>query len=263
MHENNPNDDQADNDPENSEENTDGLLVLVEWMIGGFVGLCVVCLLLAMLAPSTSGRPGTPCLNNLRQVSLAMQNYASSNMHFPPAYIADETGKPIHSWRVLLLPYIEQNELYEKYSFDEPWDGPNNSKLHDEILSAYQCPRAGRGEQGSNSNYMLITGEGTAFDGPNEVSGKDVSDGLSNTLMVIEVADSDTHWMEPVDLPIEEAMARFTDPANAVDCCNHPNQVNISLMDGSTHSLEVPLSAEKLKAIITIDGREVVDIADL
>lgn len=263
MQENSSADDQTDNEAD--EHNNDGLLWLVEWMIGGFIGLCVVCFLLAMLSPQ-QGIPKltrTPCLNNLRQISLAMQNYATARMRFPPAYIADETGKPIHSWRVLLLPYLDQEELYKKYSFDEPWDGPNNFKLHDEILSVYQCPKASRGGHGRNSNYMLITGKGTAFDGPSKISAKDVDDGLSNTLMVVEVANSDTHWMDPVDLPIEEALARLTDPAQAQQCCNHPNQVNISLMDGSTHSLEVPLSTENLKALITVDGGEFVDISDL
>jgi hypothetical protein len=158
---------------------------------------------------------------------------------------------------------LRKKELYNRYSFDEPWDGPNNSKLHDEILSLYQCPSASRGEQGRNSNYMLITGAGTGFDGPNKISYHDVNDGCSNTIMVIEVADSDTHWMEPVDLPIEEAIAHYTAPTNAKQYCNHKEGINFSLMDGSTHWMPVPTSAENLKALITVDGGEIFDVADL
>jgi len=246
-------------------ENNEGLQWLVERLVGGFIGLCVVCFLIALLPtqPELGHRKRTPCLNNLRQISIAMANYSTENMHFPPAYIADETGKPIHSWRVLLLPHLEREDLFLQYSFEEPWNGPNNSKLHDEIVSVYQCPSASRGEQGRNSNYMLITGKGTAFDGDHETTALEVGDGLSNTVMIVEVSNSDTHWMEPVDLPLAQALARFSDPAKAKQCCNHPNEFNISLMDASTHSIEFRISAEKLKAFATIDGGEVIDVTDL
>ena len=184
--------------------------------------------------------------------------------HFPPAYIADENGKPMHSWRVLLLPYMEQGDLFDQYSFDEPWNGPNNSKLHDVLQwPLFECPSVGRGEQGTDTSYMLVTGKGTAFDGDNETTFLDVADGLSNTVLIVEVANSDTHWMEPVDISLDEALARFTDKSKVKDCCNHPGEINVSLMDGSTHVIELPVSAEDLKAIATIDGGEVLDINDL
>ena len=232
-----------------------------------FVLLVIVCFLIGMFLPSVGGprRAGvrTLCLNNIRQLSLAMRNYESVNGHLPPAYIADEDGKPMHSWRVLLLPYLEQEALYNQYSFDEPWNGPNNSKLHDVIVPGFQCSSVGRGEQETNTSYVLVTGKGTAFDGDHETTFREVSDGTSNTLTIVEVANSDTHWMEPVDLPLDEALARFSDPDKAEQCCNHPGTFNISLMDGSTHSIGFPISAENLKALITIDGGEIVNIEDL
>ena len=125
MQENNPNEDPLTTDglEENSDlespelENEDGLQQLMEWAIGGFIGLCVVGFVLALIPSATvrGPHPQTSCLNQIRQFSLAMQNYASANMHFPPAYVADENGKPMHSWRVLLLPYIEQDDLYNRY----------------------------------------------------------------------------------------------------------------------------------------------------
>jgi len=273
MQENNPDEDpqitdglEESSDLESPElENVDGLQQLVEWAIGGFVGLCVVGLVLALI-PVQRGyghRGRTPCLNNVRQIGLAMQNYCASKKHFPPAYIADENGKPMHSWRVLLLPFIEQRALYDQYSFDEPWDGPNNSKLHDVIVPQFQCPSVGRGEQGFNTSYMLVTGQGTGFDGDNETTARDVGDGLSNTVLVVEVANSDTHWMEPADISLDEALARFTDESKVKECCNHHGSINVSLMDGSTHSIWLPISAENLKALVTINGGEVVDITDL
>ena len=68
-------------------------------------------------------------LNNLKQIAMALQCYHQANGCFPPAYIADKTGKPMHSWRVLILPYLDRDDLYKAYNFTEPWDGPNNKKL--------------------------------------------------------------------------------------------------------------------------------------
>ncbi len=89
------------------------------------VTLAVSAILVALLLPLASSTRGTHsgatyCLNNVRQSGLAMQIYHSMHKHFAPAYVADETGKPLHSWRVLLLPMLEQQALYESYDFDEP-----------------------------------------------------------------------------------------------------------------------------------------------
>ena len=69
------------------------------------------------------------CSNSLKNISLALQNYHDTYRTFPAAYVPDKDGEPMHSWRVLILPYIEERNLYDKYDFTEPWDGPNNSKL--------------------------------------------------------------------------------------------------------------------------------------
>src|SRR5262245_23624397 len=67
---------------------------------------------------------------NLRQIGIAVHEYIDHWKCFPPAYLADAAGRPAHSWRVLLLPYLGYEELYKQYDFNEPWDGPNNSRLH-------------------------------------------------------------------------------------------------------------------------------------
>ena len=241
---------------------------LTRQLIDIVVVLAILGFLIGMLLPAV-GTPRTvshssTCLNNIRQIALAMLNYENANGHFPPAYIADENGKPMHSWRVLILPYLEQEALYKQYSLDEPWDGPNNSKLHDIVVPGFQCPAVGRGEQVTDTSYMVVTGKGTAFDGDHGTTFGEVSDGASYTVMILEVANSGTHWMEPVDISLEEALARFTDKSKVKDCCNHPRGcINVSLMDGSTHTITLPISAENLRAIATIDDGEAVDITDL
>ncbi len=95
------------------------------------VVLCLMCLIGLLLpavgSPRQAGRRSI-CENNLRQIALALQNYHQANGCFPPAYVADKNGKPMHSWRVLILPYVGFDDLYKAYDFTEPWDGPNNKK---------------------------------------------------------------------------------------------------------------------------------------
>ena len=97
--------------------------------------------LLVFLAPREP--PGAralraQCANNLKQIAMALHNYAADYQALPPAFVADATGKPMHSWRVLILPYLEQQALYAQYNLSEPWDGPNNIQLLDKVPSYFE-----------------------------------------------------------------------------------------------------------------------------
>ena len=89
-------------------------------MCGGIL----VALLLPAVQASREAARRAQCANNLKQIGLAFHNYHDAHKTFPPAYIPDKDGKPMHSWRVLILPYLEQQALYKRYNFDEPWDSP-------------------------------------------------------------------------------------------------------------------------------------------
>ncbi len=73
---------------------------------------------------SRSAAHRAQCTNNLKQIALAYHNVHSATNTFPPPAIADKDGKPLLSWRVAILPYVEQQELYNKFKLDEPWDSP-------------------------------------------------------------------------------------------------------------------------------------------
>ena len=108
------------------------------------VVIAIIAILVALLLPAVQqareAARRTQCKNNLKQIGIALHSYHDVYKTFPPAYIPDEDGKPMHSWRVLILPFIEQQALYEQYDFNEPWDGPNNSQLANVVISVYQCP---------------------------------------------------------------------------------------------------------------------------
>ena len=132
--------------------------------------LGIALLLLLLLPAVNSAREASrrmQCSNNLRQIALALHNYHDTYGCFPPAYLADRNGKPMHSWRVLILPFIEQSALYQKYDFSEPWDGPKNSKLLSSMPHVYSCPSVARTAAGRSTctSYLAVVGPTTVWPG--------------------------------------------------------------------------------------------------
>jgi hypothetical protein len=144
------------------------------------------------------------CENNLRQIGLALQNYHDTFGRFPALWQTDDTGKIAHSWRVAILPFIEANNDFHHYSYSEPWNSASNSKIATRTgFRLYACP-ADRNHKPGMTNYVAVVGRKTMWPVGGYVREADLINGLSNTIMVVEIGDSDIHWMEPRDLPVEE-----------------------------------------------------------
>jgi hypothetical protein len=141
--------------------------------------------------------------NNLRQLAIAMHNYADSNRSvFPPAAVYDKDGKALLSWRVLILPYIEQEKLFKKFRLDEAWDGPNNKKLLASMPKVYAPPVAGKAKA-NETFYQAFVGPGAGFEGKRGLRmPADYPDGTSNTIMFVEAAKA-VPWSKPDDLPYD------------------------------------------------------------
>jgi len=140
------------------------------------------------------------CAGHLSQIALALHNYQSVFGCWPPAYVADENGKPMHSWRVLILPFLGEQTLYNRYDFREPWDGPHNRRLIGAMPSLYVCPSHAENGTTDRTCYVAVVGPGTAFPGSGTTSSADIRDGPSHTVMVVEAVDADIPWTEPRDL---------------------------------------------------------------
>ncbi|MCH5377127.1 MAG: DUF1559 domain-containing protein, partial [Planctomycetes bacterium] len=177
--------------------------------------LCLViagCLLMCLLPAVQAAREAARrymCVNNLKQISLALLNYHDDYRCFPPAYVADADGKPMHSWRVLILPYIEERSLYDQYDFSEPWDGPNNRKLLSKMPHVYACPSQPRGTNDPAAfatSYVAVVGPRTAWPGVKSTKVADITDGTSNTIMVVELSGQQIPWMEPRDPSLAEVV---------------------------------------------------------
>jgi type II secretory pathway pseudopilin PulG len=141
-------------------------------------------------------------MNNLKQIALAMLNYADTNGRLPPAYIADKTtGKPLLSWRVAILPYIEEQALYQQFHLDEPWDSPNNKRLISTMPTIYRSPASQLPLPQGKANYLTFRSKDSVFPGKDGISPAEITDGMSHTLMTVEVDDAKAvDWTKPDDL---------------------------------------------------------------
>jgi len=190
-------------------------------------------------------------INNLKQIGLAFHNYNSANDKFPAAAILGPDGKPPHSWRVAILPYIEQNDLYQQYKFDEPWDSPSNRKLLDKMPVIYRHPLS---KSTTSASYFVFTGKETLFPGNEGSKLADITDGTSNTILAVE-ANQDIPWTKPEDLPFDpNENQRFPKLGGFI-----PGPINVLMADGSVRRLKETISPIVLKALITRAGGEVID----
>jgi hypothetical protein len=195
--------------------------------------------------------------NNLKQIALAMHNYHDTYRGLPPPGITSlkrMDGKPLLSWRVAILPWIEQGPLYNEFNLDEPWDSPHNKKLIEKMPPIYAIPGVKTKEPG-RTHYQVFAGPGTPFE-PRRAQGMagvrfaEITDGTSNTLMVVEAADP-VIWTKPDDLPFD---AKAPLPKLGV----FGDGFYAALCDGSTRFFRRGIPEQTLRALITRSGGEVI-----
>jgi prepilin-type processing-associated H-X9-DG protein len=237
---------------------TIAIILAVGLVVCLFCGGILVALLLPAVQAAREAARRAQCSNNLKQIGIGILNYHDTYKCFPAAVLTDEDEQPMRSWRVAILPYVEKGRLFEQYDFSEPWDGPNNRALHGTPVPTYVCP-SDAGPTSAQTSYVMIVGEGTLGGTPNEtVRMRDVKDGLSNTILAIEVAASGIHWMEPRDMTVNEAVGYITDPAASGQQHPHPGGVNVLLGDGSVRFISESIDPEMLRRLLTRnDGQSV------
>jgi hypothetical protein len=242
----------------------------VAQVVQGVVALMILSLIVGLLLPAVSaaneaGRRAQ-CGNNLRQIALALRFYHDDHGHFPPPYIADADGKPMHSWRVLILPYMELKYLYDQYDFNEPWDGPNNRKLASQWTPTFRCP-SDPSLPREMTSYFYVVGPGRTKPGQQHQRLDDFADG--QTILLVESSSARIHWMEPRDLTVEDILAGKNTAEAPCACSNHgrsergawrsPGCFLAAMQDGSVRPISAELDTETLRALLTIDGGEEID----
>lgn len=190
------------------------------------------------------------CQQNLRDIGAALEHYHDARGRFPPAFIADENGKPKHSWRVLILPYLGEQALYDQYDFSEPWDGPNNSKLAAKMPRQYSCPDDQAAKKSGSTNYLAVVGPGTAWPGAKPANLKDIFDKNYNTILVVEVAGQNISWMEPRDLDFVTFDAKINSKISPSISSRHSNGAQVLFANGSVQFLANDTSPAELRAML-------------
>ena len=189
-------------------------------------------------------------MNNMKQIGLAMHVYHDVNKTFPPAFIADKQGKQLLSWRVAILPYIEQDHLYKQFHLDEPWDSEHNKKLIAKMPALYGSPASKVAKDGKTA-YLTLRGESTVFPGKNGIQFRDIPDGTSNTIMTIEADDQHAvEWTKPDDFDFNPEK-----PKDGL-AGQYENTVIIGMADGSVRTVKLVLDGSVFKGLATRNGGE-------
>jgi hypothetical protein len=189
-------------------------------------------------------------MNNFHQLATALHNYQENHGRLPPAAVCDKDGRPLYSWRVALLPFLEEEALYKEFKLDEPWDSPHNLRLLPRMPRFYRTPLPGLAEP-DRTRYQVFMGKGTAFEGVRGLRlPDDFPDGTSNTILVVEAAEA-VPWTKPADLAYDP-----DGPLPPLGALSR-EWFHAALVDGSVRKVPRKVSERTLRAAITRNGGEV------
>jgi hypothetical protein len=176
---------------------------------GGLATFLILPIMIALLLPAVQAAREAArrnvSMNNLKQMMIAEQNALDTGGAFPAT--GDKTKSQL-SWRVRILPFIEEEALYKKFRLDEPWDSENNRALIGQMPQLFESP--GVDLPAGKTCYLAVTGPGTAFDdGTKGPTVRDFTDGLSRTVVVVEAdPDQAVEWTKPDDWQFDPTKLR-------------------------------------------------------
>jgi hypothetical protein len=180
-----------------------------------------------------------------------MHNYHDVHRRFPAQANYDKNGRPLLSWRVQILPFVEENTLYHEFRLDEPWDSEHNKKLIERIPHVYCSPELSPQEYGKTT-FLGVAGKKAFFQGTEGISIRQITDGTSNTLMIVEAPPGQAVvWTKPDDFDVDagrlhERLFQGRDTFGAAMC------------DGSAHVFGKATTEKTLQAYFTINGGEII-----
>jgi hypothetical protein len=230
----------------------------------GLLGLGC-CVLLPCTQKVLDGEGWVYSQNRVKQIGLGLLGYHEVYGKLPPAVVTDKAGRPLYSWRVLLLPFMEQQDLYKQFRLDEPWDSPHNQQfLKADAAAACYSPYGLGGDPPGTTRYQVFVGPGTAFELPG-LTFKDIADGPENTILVVEAGRA-VPWSKPEDLaydpggPLPPLGGLFGKPVHFLcyEVGRRPG-FNACFADGSARFIPSDNDEQTLRALITRNGSEQVD----
>ncbi len=172
---------------------------------------------------------------------------------FPSPVMVHESGKK-YSWRIAILPYIERQDIYDRYDFTQDWDSPHNLEVTSEMPDVFRSDTDD--ESSTHTSFFMLTGPGGLFDGETALDFPQITDGSSNTIMAIE-ARRDVHWAKPEDIVIQpgEPLPPFGG--------FHEGGFNVAMADGSVRFISEDVAEEVLRKLFTAQGGEITQPSEL
>ena len=217
------------------------------------------------LRPSREAANRSVCTTNEMQIALAVHNYISLHKNtFPPAFTIDKTGKPLLSWRVQILPFLEQDALFKEFHLDEPWDSEHNRTLIAKMPRVYRCPtESDRTAREGKTRYIAPRDQGAIFRGAEPVKLNEITDGTANTIMFIETSDDHAvTWTKPDDWEVSPDPKTFLSGILSAHSSHQRTGSNCAFADGSVRFLSETIKPTTLRALITYAGNEVISSDD-
>lgn len=234
-------------------------LIVRAWRAVVFATLFVAFVLVVQLTrPSRDPAMRSDCARNLRVIGEAMRQYHAAYGCFPPAFRADKMGRPMHSWRVLILPYVDDADavaVYTQYRFDEPWSSQHNRQVTVKAPAVFRCP-ADQSENAAKADYVMITGALGFSTGADSLCDEELLAIASERIAVAEAAHLDIHWAEPRDLRIEEMSLQVNAPEVPAIGSYHRFGANVLLCNGAVELLLDSAPAEQVKAMVMVRQRK-------
>jgi hypothetical protein len=220
-------------------------------VIGTLIGL----LLPAVQAARETARRNMS-MNNMKNIILALLTYEQAKESFPPHASYSPKGKPLLSWRVHLLPYLEQRELYEKFRLDEPWDSEHNKQLISQMPDIFVDPSSGLEPAAGKTHYLGVLGDNCFFAaGDKGRQLTDVTDGSSNTIAFVQVGNTAAvTWTKPDDW--QPDTDNLLKPFDVL----HPGGFLVTFLDGHTRFLSIDVDPSVFQALLTHAGDEEIKV---
>jgi Protein of unknown function (DUF1559) len=214
-------------------------------------GILVALLLPAVQAAREAARRNSS-VNNVKLILLALLNYESATKSFP-AHANYKDDKPLLSWRVHILPYMEQQALYNQFHLDEPWDSEHNKTLIAKMPEVYLDPSSRWTPADGHAHYLGVKGEGSLFNGTEKgIAFKQITDGSSNTIAIVQVNDDRaTTWTKPDDWEFDSK-----DPLKGLAGSMHPGIFMAGFTDGHVQAINEGVDLNWFKGALTTAGNE-------
>lgn len=236
-----------------------------------FAGILIFILLWACMIPAFSGAREaarrTQCRNNLKLIGLAFHNYHDVHEAFPPLLL----GYPTYSWRLEMIPYLMSSPLYSEYDFEKKWNEGTNDRIAKTELKYYQCPSnpfLADERDYPTTAYVGLFGAETPLQPNKSRSMRSMSDGTSNTMLIVEACGLHIPWCEPRDVDLSETKLAINAPGKELGRSDgalssyHQGGTQVVFADGAVRFLSEEIDPTVLKALTTATGGEAIDPQD-